>query len=320
MAAPAPSRGIDKQADDDGQFRRQEAAFRQKSIAPEDAEKGRYIIYANYLCPWAGRTLVTRSLKKLEDYVDVSILDYELGENGWFWSGRDGTDAVDPVNGFKFIKEVYYSVDPNYNARFTIPVLYDKKLKTIVNNESSEIIRILNTFPREKDAKTSDIPDLYPEQLREDIDRINEPIYHNVNNRVYKTGFASRQAAYDENVNELFKMLEELESTLAGSRNGGAQRDYLVGEGKGQFTEADLRLYMTLARFDMAYYGIFRCNIKRIKDLPNLHRYFVSLYNRPEFQKWTNFYHIKAGYASATRRANDQEIIVPAGPKVEDVL
>ncbi|KAK9894738.1 hypothetical protein P389DRAFT_173892 [Cystobasidium minutum MCA 4210] len=320
MTAPAPGRSIDKQADDDGQFRRQEAVFRQKSIAPEDAEKGRYIIYANYLCPWAGRTLITRSLKRLEDYIDVSILDYELGENGWFWSGRDGTDEVDPVNGFKYIKEVYHSVDPNYSARFTIPVLYDKKLKTIVNNESSEIIRILNTFPRAADAATDNIPDLYPEHLRGEIDNINEPVYNNVNNRVYRAGFATKQAAYDEHVTALFEMLEQLEELLSGAKQGTQPRKYLCGQGKGQFTEADLRLYMTLARFDMAYYGIFRCNIKRIKDYPHLHRYFVNLYNKQEFKKWTNFYHIKAGYAGASRRANDQEVIVPAGPSVDDVL
>ena len=136
----------------------------------------------SYLCPWAGRCLIVRSLKKLEDYIDVTLLDYEIGENGWFWSGRYNTDTQDPVNGFELLRDVYLSVDPNYSLRFTVPVLYDKKKRTIINNESSEIVRILNDFPRDQADVTEGIPDLYPPELRKEIDDIEDFIYHSINN------------------------------------------------------------------------------------------------------------------------------------------
>lgn len=295
---------IHKQADDDGQFRRQTAQFRDTVSADHPVfrpEPGRYLLYGNYLCPWVNRTLITRKLKKLEDVIDVSILDPRLGDNGWYYSGEPGTDKVDPVFGAHGIKEIYLAVNPDYDLRYTIPVLFDKKNKTIVNNESSEIIRILNAWPSEKDAV-----DLYPEALRAEINEINAWVYDTVNNGVYKTGFAGTQTAYDEHVQALFKSLERLDKLLA-------DRDYLVGPGRGVLTEADVRLYPTIARFDQAYYTFFLCNWQRIQDFPNLYRWFVALYNRPEFQSATNFDAIKKGYAGVLPQR--VATIVPIGPK-----
>jgi putative glutathione S-transferase len=297
----------------DGHFRRQTSTFRD-FITPDGLfkpEKGRYVLYVNYGCPWANRTLIVRLLKKLEDFIEVSYLDASRVENGsWFYSGKDGSDEKDPVYGFKFIKEIYHKVQPDYSLRYTIPVLFDRKTETIVNNESSEIIRMFNDFNPKDDT-----PDLYPEPLRAEIDEINDWVYHTVNNGVYKSGFATTQEAYNANVIPLFQSLDRLEGILSGNGDKTKERDFLVGPGRGVLTEADVRLYTTIARFDVAYFHAFRCNLKSIEaGYPNIQRWFLGLYHRPEFKSVTKLKSIKEGYFRITRRAVDQETVVPIGP------
>ena len=263
------------------------------------AEPNRYHLYISYACPWASRTLIIRKLKGLEDMISLSVVNPYMGENGWTFEPGEGVIA-DPLLNADYLYQVYTHVDPTYSGRVTVPVLYDKKTGKIVNNESSEIMRMLNTAFDEVDATPGDY---YPEALRAEIDAMNDKVYHGVNNGVYKAGFATKQEVYEEEVQKLFSVLDELEEHLSTCK-------YLVGE---QLTEADWRLFVTLVRFDSAYYGHFKCNIRELREYPNLWRYTRELYNYPGIKETVNFYHIKHHYYGSHQTINPNRI-VPFGP------
>lgn len=263
------------------------------------AEPNRYHLYISYACPWASRTLIMRKLKGLEDMISLSVVNPYMGENGWTFEPGEGVIA-DPLLNADYLYQVYTHVDPTYSGRVTVPVLYDKKTGKIVNNESSEIMRMLNTAFDEVGATQGDY---YPEALRAEIDAMNDKVYHGVNNGVYKAGFATKQEVYEEEVQKLFNVLDELEEHLS-------TRKYLVGE---QLTEADWRLFVTLVRFDSAYYGHFKCNIRELREYPNLWRYTRELYNYPGIKETVNFYHIKHHYYGSHPTINPNRI-VPFGP------
>ena len=263
------------------------------------AEPNRYHLYISYACPWASRTLIMRKLKGLEDMISLSVVNPYMGENGWTFEPGEGVIA-DPLLNADYLYQVYTHVDPTYSGRVTVPVLYDKKTGKIVNNESSEIMRMLNTAFDEVGATPGDY---YPEALRAEIDAMNDKVYHGVNNGVYKAGFATKQEVYEEEVQKLFSVLDELEEHLN-------TRKYLVGE---QLTEADWRLFVTLVRFDSAYYGHFKCNIRELREYPNLWRYTRELYNYPGIKETVNFYHIKHHYYGSHPTINPNRI-VPFGP------
>lgn len=274
--------------------------------------------------PQAHRTILTRALKSLEPVIQLILTDVELTENGWLFTGRNGSLRADPLYGFTSHRQLYTKADPNYTGRYTVPVLWDKKLHTIVNNESSEIIRILyDSFDEflEPDQREVNKPGggFYPPHLRQEIDAMNDWVYNTINNGVYKCGFAKTQEAYDTNVYPLFKSLDRLEAHLANP----AHQPYLFG---GQITEADIRLYPTLARFDVAYHNIFNCNLKSIRhDYPRLSKWLRNLYWDESdrtvggaFKKSTYFEIYKYGYLKAQARVvlgvPDAPIIVPRGP------
>jgi glutathionyl-hydroquinone reductase len=254
-----------------GEFRRVDSRFRDRITADGSsgfkAEPGRYQLYVAHGCPWAHRTLIYRALKKLEDIISVAYAIPSLKRYGWTFEKDPGFPDCTPdtVNGFHYLHEAYTATNERYTGKVTVPTLWDKKTKRIINNESSEIIRMLNS---EFDAITGNTVDYYPTPLRADIDRLNERIYHDVNNGVYRCGFARSQTAYDEAYDGLFVMLDDLEKRLSHSR-------YLFGH---QLTEADWRLFPTLVRFDVAYFSLFKCNKKRIADYPNLSNYMRELY------------------------------------------
>ena len=295
-----------------GRFIRQESQFRNwitadGSAGPSGeggfkAEPGRYHLYVALACPWANRALIMRKLKGLEEMISVSVVNPLMAENGWTFEPEEGV-IPDPVIDAKFLYELYTHVEPEYSGRVTVPVLYDLKQNKIVNNESAEIMRILNSAFDEIGAKEGDY---YPEELRSEIDAINEKVYHSVNNGVYKAGFATKQEVYQEEVAKLFDALDELEERLGKNR-------YLVGD---QITEADWRLFTTLIRFDSVYYGHFKCNIKRITDYKNLWRYTRELYNWPGIAETINFKHIKEHYYCSHKNINPTGI-VPVGPKLD---
>ena len=266
------------------------------------AEAGRYHLYVALACPWAHRTLIFRKLKGLEEIISVSIVDPLMLENGWEFKNRDG-GTVDHLFGAKAMWEIYTKADPHYSGRVTVPVLWDTKTGTIVNNESSEIIRMFNSA---FDGLTASKADYYPEALRGEIDRINELVYDTVNNGVYKSGFATTQQAYDEHVGKLFETLDSLEKRLGESR-------YLVGT---TLTEADWRLFTTLVRFDAVYVGHFKCNIRRIEDYPNLSAYLRELYQVPGVKETVNMAHIKRHYYASHKTINPTGI-VPMGPALD---
>lgn len=266
------------------------------------AEPGRYHLYVSLACPWANRTLIMRKLKGLEEMISVSIVHPLMAENGWTFEQAEGV-IPDPVLDANYLYEVYTHVDPNYSGRVTVPLLYDLKQDTIVNNESSEIMRMLNSAFDEVGAKAGDY---YPEQLRTEIDAMNDKVYPNINNGVYKTGFATKQEVYEEEVTKLFETLDELETLLE-------KQHYLVGN---QITEADWRLFTTLIRFDSVYHGHFKCNIQRITDYKNLWRYTRELYNWPGIAETVNFKHIKEHYYTSHKNINPTGI-VPVGPELD---
>jgi len=267
------------------------------------AEPGRYHLYVSYACPWAHRTLIFRTLKELENIISVSVVHPDMGPESWkFDRGFPGATA-DDLNNFDFMHQVYTLAQPRYSGIVTVPVLWDKKQHTIVNNESSEIIRMLNTaFNAYTDVKT----DYYPKALRPEIDAINELIYHNINNGVYRCGFASTQSAYDRAFDTLFAALNELENRLG-------QQRYLVGN---TLTEADWRLLPTLLRFDAVYVGHFKCNLKRIVDYPNLSNYLRDLYQHPGISDTFHLDHIKRHYYWSHESINPTRII-PKGPDID---
>ena len=257
-----------------GEFRRAESRYRDCITADGSsgfkAEAGRYHLYVAHGCPWAHRTLIYRALKGLEGLISVAYAIPGLKKSGWTFENdpRFPDCTSDTVNGFHYLHEAYTATDKRYTGKVTVPTLWDKRNNRIVNNESSEIIRMLNS---EFNAITGNTADYYPAPLRAEIDRLNERIYHNVNNGVYRCGFAKSQAAYEEAYDALFATLDELETRLSRQR-------YLVGR---HLTEADWRLFPTLVRFDVAYFSLFKCNEKRIADYPNLSNYMRELYQVP---------------------------------------
>jgi putative glutathione S-transferase len=297
-------------AESGGRFVRRESQFRHW-VTPDGApgpsgeggfraEPGRYHLYVSLACPWAHRALIVRSLKGLEDMISVSVVHWLMRGEGWTFA--DGPGVVpDTVNGAERLYEVYVKAQPGYTGRVTVPVLWDRTRATIVNNESSEIIRMLNTAFDGLGAKPGDY---YPEALRPEIDEINARVYATLNNGVYRSGFATTQEAYEEAVNPLFDTLDWLEARLADGRR------YLCGE---TLTEADWRLFTTLVRFDPVYVGHFKCNRRRIADYPRLSAYTKRLYEHPGVAETVDFDHIKRHYYESHRHINPTGI-VPVGP------
>jgi len=260
----------------------------------------RYHLYVSLACPWAHRTIVFRKLKGLEDVISMDVVEPVMGEEGWQF-GPDADD--DSVNGRKHLHEVYSVADPRYTGRVSVPVLWDKERRTIVNNESSEIIRMLNSA---FDAFTANRTDYYPAALRREIDAVNERVFKAVNNGVYRCGFASTQEAYDEAFLDLFGTLDQLEGRLS-------QQRYLCG---GAVTEADWRLFTTLIRFDAVYYSHFKCNLRRIVDYPNLSNYLRDLYSVAGVAATVSIDHIKRHYYASMLHINPSGI-VPLGPALD---
>lgn len=268
-----------------------------------EAEAGRYHLYVSYACPWAHRTLIFRELKGLQESISVSVVHPFMGGEGWTFDDSYPGATGDPINHADRLYKIYLKSDPGYTGRVTVPVLWDKKSGTIVNNESSEIIRMFNSSFDSVGAKPGDY---YPEQLRSEIDALNDRIYGTVNNGVYKAGFATTQQAYEDAVIPLFQTLDWLEDRLQKSR-------YLLGP---TVTEADWRLFTTLVRFDPVYVGHFKCNLKRIADYPNLSGYVRDLYQQPGVAATVHLDHIKAHYYGSHNTINPTRV-VPLGPQVD---
>ena len=291
-----------------GNFQRVDSIFRDRITADGSsgfpAEAGRYHLYVAYTCPWAHRTQIFLALKKLTGLISVAVAVPGLREQGWTFEDNPAFPDCTPdrVNGFRYLHQAYSASNPHYTGKVTVPTLWDKKTKRIVNNESSEIIRMLNS---EFGAFGADPTDFYPKHLRAEIDRINEQVYTNVNNGVYRCGFARSQTAYDEAYDALFATLDEIEARL------GAQR-YLAGN---RITEADWRLFPTLVRFDVAYFSLFKCNRNRIADFPNLLNYVRELYALPGVAETVKPRYYVMGYYSITR-VNPTGII-PKGTPVD---
>jgi putative glutathione S-transferase len=295
----------------EGEFKRTVSTFR-NSITRDGSsgfapEAGRYHLYVAFNCPWAHRTLVVRKLKGLEDAITCSIAAYRRDEKGWKFDPSYPGATEDHVHGFTHVRDVYLQCDPEYSGRFTVPVLYDKVQKTIVNNESSEIIRMLNSeFNAFCKTPEQAAIDLYPEALRAQVDSLNEWIYPTINNGVYRAGFATKQEPYDVAVREVFGGLDRVEAIL------GSQR-YLAGD---QLTEADVRLFTTLVRFDKVYVGHFKCNKKRVMDYPNIWGYVRDLYQIPGIAETTNFLHIERHYQESHTSINPHGIVA-IGPDLD---
>lgn len=266
------------------------------------AEPGRYHLYVSLACPWAHRTLIVRALKALEDLVSLSVVHWRMLDHGWTFESGPGV-VSDPVMGAEYLYQIYLAADPSYTGRVTTPVLWDKRTRTIVNNESSEIIRMFNAAFDEVGARPGDY---YPADLRGEIDTLNERIYESVNNGVYKAGFATTQAAYEDAVGPLFETLDWLEARLS-------QRRYLCGD---RLTEADIRLLPTLLRFDLVYFSHFKCNTRRIADYPNLSGYTRELYQMPGIAATFDALHVKGHYYESHRTLNPSGI-VPVGPAID---
>jgi len=300
---------MQKRTDASGRFVRQESVFR-NWVTPDGspgptgqggfaAEPGRYHLYVALVCPWACRVLLYRKLKKLEDVISLSVSMPELTDQGWPFGEHAGS-IPDPLYGIRYLHELYTRADPKFTGRPTVPVLWDKRRETIVNNESADLIRMLNSaFDAHGDASV----DFYPRDLRTEIDALNERIYGALNNGVYRAGFATQQAAYDEAVTEVFDCLDELEARL------GDGRPFLLGE---RIVESDWRAFMTLIRFDVAYHGLFKCDLRRLVDYPRLAAYTKRLYDVPGVAETVDFDHIKRTYYSI-RKVNPTRI-VPLGP------
>lgn len=297
-----------QKADKKGRFVRQVSSFR-NWITPDGsagptgvggfkAEAGRYRLFVAYICPWASRTLMARALKGLEEIIPVTVLNPTLTDQGWQFGGYPGADVADPLYGAAYLHELYTRADPHVSGRATVPVLWDTKTETIVNNESADIIRMLDTAFEH--LVPSDVR-LYPEELAGEIDALNPQIYDKLNNGVYKAGFASSQEAYDEAVEGVFEMLEALEDRLTGT--------YQFGE---HLTETDIRTFVTLIRFDAAYHGIFKCNRKQIADYPRLSAYMERILRLPGIRATVNMDHITRGYYSI--KALNPTGIRPTGP------
>lgn len=284
-----------------GAFVRRDSAFRdfvEAGASRFPAEPGRYHLYVSLACPWASRAVIVRKLKRLDQAVGMTVVSPDMLENGWTFEG-----GPDPLTGFRYLYELYAAADPAYTGAATVPVLWDTDTRTIVNNESSEIIRMLN---HAFDAWGDPDVDLYPAGLAPEIDALNARIYGAVNNGVYKAGFATAQAAYEEAVLPLFAMLDELNERLAAQR-------FLVGR---QVTEADIRLFTTLVRFDLVYYSHFKCNIRQLRDYPNLEGWLRDVYQTPGVAETVDLAQIKRHYYGSQRWVNPTGII-PVGPDVD---
>lgn len=293
--------------DEAGRFVRQVSSFR-NWITPDGApgptgeggfkaEAGRYRLYVALICPWASRTLIARKLKGLDQLIAVSVVNPALTSEGWCFGGYPGAD-VDPLHGASYLHELYARADARFTGRATVPVLWDERRDVMVSNESADIVRMFNTAF----ADLAPVgPDLYPVELRARIDALNDEIYGLLNNGVYKAGFASTQGAYDEAVAGVFDMLDRLEARIDGA--------YLFGD---RFTETDIRLFVTLIRFDAAYHGLFKTNRKRIADYPKLSAYMERVLRLPGVAQTVDMDHIKAGYYSI--KALNPSGVVPAGP------
>jgi putative glutathione S-transferase len=284
-----------------GEFVRKDSQFRQWIGEPSiAAEAGRYHLFVSLACPWAHRTLIFRKLKKLEQIIGITIVDAKMLEHGWVFS-EDSQD--NPIEGIDYLHQVYTTADANYTGRVTVPVLWDKKRHSIVNNESADIIRMLNSA---FDDLTGEHSDYYPQPLRADIDELNQSVYDNINNGVYRAGFATSQQAYEAAFHRLFDTLEMIEQRLG-------QQRYLMGE---HITEADWRLFTTLIRFDAVYYGHFKTNLKRIEDYPNLSNYLRDLFQIKGVADTVNFEHIKTHYYFSQTTINPTQVI-PVGPALD---
>ncbi|KAJ1883406.1 S-glutathionyl-(chloro)hydroquinone reductase [Coemansia sp. RSA 1722] len=304
-SAAAPS-DITKWSSTDGEFRRQVSSFRNTvSTDPSaefPAEAGRYHLYVSLACPWACRALLVRELKGLQDLIGVSVVSYLMGPKGWEFASPEEVPGatLDDINGAKYIRELYFKAEPNYSARFTVPVLWDKKKQTIVNNESSEIIRMFNTAFDDLVAPEFRGITFYPEELRQQIDEINEWIYDTVNNGVYKSGFATAQGPYERHCRALFESLDRIEKILENN-------EFLLGT---RLTEADLRLFTTIVRFDPVYHGHFKCNLKQIATgYPNILRWTREIYQLPGVAGTVNMEHIKKHYYMSHTQINPTQVV-----------
>lgn len=295
-----------------GKFQRQDAIFRNwvthdgtAGISGKSgfkAESGRYHLYVSLACPWAHRTIIYRKLKGLEKHISISVVNSYMGDNGWTFDAGDGVIA-DTINNTRYVYELYTLAEAQYTGRVTVPILWDKKLQTIVTNESSEIIRMFNDAFNHISGNSDDY---YPKHLQANIDDLNDYIYHNINNGVYKAGFATTQSAYELAVDNVFSALNKLENLLSNKR-------YLTGN---TITEADWRLFTTLIRFDPVYVGHFKCNLKRLVDHPNLWAYVLDLYHQEGIAETVNIEYIKAHYYASHKTINPTGII-PKGPDLE---
>lgn len=295
-----------------GRFKRKESQFRNWVTADGTAgptgkagfkaEAGRYHLYISYACPWAHRTLIMRALKGLQDMIDVSVVGMTMLENGWTFNKQDGSTG-DPLFGKTFMHQIYTQADAKYTGRVTVPVLWDKQENTIVSNESADIIRMFNSAFDDIGAAPGDY---WPEELRGDIETINDRVYDTINNGVYKSGFATSQEAYEEALHPLFDSLDWLEAKLAGQR-------YLLGSA---LTEADIRLFTTLVRFDPVYVGHFKCNMRMLKDYPNLWAYTRDIYSINGVADTVHMDHIKTHYYASHKTINPTGVI-PAGPSLD---
>jgi putative glutathione S-transferase len=296
----------------DGRFVRPNAQYR-NWITPDGspgpsgeggfaAEAGRYHLYVSLACPWAHRAIIFRHLKKLDSIVSISVTSWHMGEQGWTFDLAEGSSG-DSINAKEKLSDIYLLANPKFTGRVTVPVLWDKKRNTIVNNESSEIIRMFNSA---FDGLTNERTDYYPADLRLDIDATNDFVYGNVNNGVYRAGFATKQDAYESAFRDVFDTLDEIERRLSRQR-------YLVGP---RLTEADWRLFTTLIRFDAVYYSHFKCNLRRIGDYPNLSNYVRDLYRVPGVAETVSINHIKRHYYGSQLKVNPTGI-VPIGPELD---
>ena len=299
---------LDKEIDE-GDFKRMESTFRNwvtvdgtagsSGEAGFKAEADRYHLYVSDACPWAHRTVIFRKLKKIESIIGISYVEAEMLEHGWTFASEG--KYTDDLYNFRYVYELYQKADTNFTGQITVPILWDKKQNKIVNNESSEIIRMLNSaFNNITDNKT----DYYPENLHNEINKINSPIYDNINNGVYRSGFATTQRSYSKAVNRLFTELDNVEHILSEQR-------YLTGN---TITEADWRLFTTLVRFDAVYVGHFKCNLKRIVDYPNIHNFLLELYQIPGIAETIDIDYIKRHYYFSHTSVNPTQII-PEGPE-----
>ncbi|HUE45299.1 MAG TPA: glutathione S-transferase family protein [Aestuariivirgaceae bacterium] len=298
--------------DSSGRFRRAETQFRNwvtadGSPGPSgeggfEAAPGRYHLYVANACPWAHRTLIMRALKGLDDMISLSVVHWFMGDDGWTFEPGEGVIG-DPLFGARCLHEIYTAAKPDYTGRVTVPVLWDKERGTIVNNESAEIIRMFNAA---FDGVGAVPGDYYPDDLRDEIEAVNARVYDTVNNGVYKSGFATTQEAYEEAVGPLFDTLDWLEERLSRQR-------YVAGD---RFTEADIRLFTTLVRFDPVYHGHFKCNVRRIVDYPNLWALTREIYQMPKVRETVYLDHIKQHYYTSHRSVNPTGI-VPVGPAID---